>query len=139
MKINKSKLHGAVTLALGVFVIFSLVASISPFGASGKGDIAAMSNSIKKDLIASDKYKCCLKGPCTYCLMDHGKCDCLEDIMKGKAPCGECIGEILEGEGNPLLAEYFANALAEELGEENKAMLKNIIAKKYGIPEEKQL
>jgi len=103
----------------------------------GESTAEKPSNEIKK-LLAAGKYKCCLNKPCSYCLKE-GECECLDSIMNGKHPCGECIGEILEGEGNPLLAEYFASALAEEIGEKYKPVLKQIIADKYDMPTEKQL
>ncbi len=101
-------------------------------------------NNIISEQITQENYRCCLKKPCTYCIEKtpgHGegaKCNCLDDIYNGKHPCGECIGEILEGHGNPLIAEYFATALSEELGEEYKDTIKEIIADKYNIPVEDQ-
>ncbi len=98
-----------------------------------------------KKLLAEGRYKCCILKPCSYCFSDpdHQKeelvCDCLKDIMNGEHPCGECIGEILEGEGNPLIAEYFATAISEKLGEQYLDTLKQIIAEKYDIPVSKQL
>jgi len=58
--------------------------------------------------------------------------------VEGVHPCGECIGEILEGHGNPNLAKYFANAIAEKVGEEHIQTLKEIIEKKYGAPLDEQ-
>jgi len=98
-----------------------------------------------KNLLAEGKYKCCMKEPCFRCFSkakNHDKelvCDCLEDVMNGKHPCGECIGEILEGEGNPLISEYFASSIAEELGQQHLGTLKQIISEKYDMPIEKQL
>lgn len=88
-------------------------------------------------------YRCCTEVPCIYCIEKtpgHGEgaaCDCLADVMNGRHPCGECIGEILEGHGNPLVAEYFAKAIAEETGEEEA--IRRIIEDKYGIPVEDQV
>ena len=93
---------------------------------------------IQDDLLPQHKYRCCLEKPCTYCIEKtpgHGEgaiCDCLSDVVNGVHPCGECIGEILEGHGNPYLAEYFAKAIAEKTGQENA--IKLIIEEKYGIP-----
>ena len=90
-------------------------------------------------MIAEGNYACCLERPCTYCIEKtpkHGveaTCTCLEDIMNGVHPCGECIGEILEGHGNKFLAKYFATALAEELGEQHKGTIQKIISVKYNI------
>jgi hypothetical protein len=96
------------------------------------------------ELIGKEEYQCCLEKPCTYCIEKtpgHGKgatCSCLADIINGVHPCGECIGEILEGHGNPLLAEYFAKAIAEEVGEQHTDTLKHIIQEKYDFPIEQQ-
>lgn len=104
----------------------------------------SLKNSIIGELITQGKYKCCLEKPCAYCIEKtpgHGEgatCNCLEDIVNGRHPCGECIGEILEGHGNPYLAEYFARAIAEEVGEEHLPTLKKIIAEKYDVPVKEQ-
>lgn len=106
--------------------------------------IAEMDEGIK-NLLADGKYKCCMLKPCSRCFADpdhHDKelvCDCLVDIMNGKHPCGECLGEILEGNGNPLISEYFATAIAEKIGEDYLLPLKNIIASKYDMPVDQQL
>ncbi len=91
------------------------------------------------EMIADEKYKCCLEKPCVYCIEKtpgHGEgatCSCLEDVVNGVHPCGECIGEILEGHGNRFLAKYFASAIAEEVGEEHLETLKEIVSSKYDI------
>lgn len=102
-----------------------------------------LKESIQGDLLPNGEYRCCLEKPCTYCIEKtpgHGEeatCDCLADLMNGVHPCGECIGEILEGHGNPYLAPYFANAIAEKTGE--KEAIKRIILEKYGTPLKDQL
>ena len=102
-----------------------------------------LKESIQQDLMPHGKYRCCLEKPCTYCIEKtpgHGEgaiCNCLEDIMNGVHPCGECIGEILEGHGNPYLAEYFAKAIAEKTGQ--KEAIKKIIEEKYDIGIDEQL
>jgi hypothetical protein len=104
-----------------------------------------LKDSIQQDLLPIHKYRCCLEKPCTYCIEKtpgHGEdasCDCLKDIIDGVHPCGECIGEILEGHGNPYLAEYFAKAIAEKVGEEHLMTLKQIIEDKYDFPIEDQV
>ncbi len=98
-----------------------------------------------KNLLADGRYKCCMLKPCSRCFSNpdnHDKelvCDCLVDIMNGKHPCGECIGEILEGNGNPLISEYFAIAIAEKVGESHLLSLKKIVADKYDMPVGQQL
>lgn len=94
-------------------------------------------------LIDSEHYACCLEKPCHTCLsLDpyHGEgasCTCLEDVVNGKAPCGECTGGILAGRGNKYLAEYFAASLADEVGEEHLETMQRIIEDTYGLdPEE---
>lgn len=95
--------------------------------------------------IQEGDYACCLKNPCAYCLEKtpgHGEgatCDCLADVVNGRHPCGECIGEILEGHGNPFLAEYFARAIAQEVGEKFYTPLTEIISDKYDISMDKQV
>lgn len=95
--------------------------------------------------IQKGDYACCLVKPCAYCLEKtpgHGEgatCNCLDDVVNGRHPCGECIGEILEGHGNPFLAEYFARAIAEEVGEKYYTPLAQIMSDKYGISLEDQL
>ena len=105
----------------------------------------SMKNEIIGKNITDEKYKCCLENPCTYCIEKtpgHGEgdtCLCLEDVVNGEHPCGECIGEILEGHGNRFLAKYFAEAISEEVGEEHKDTLKQIMFEKYGIAIEEQV
>ncbi|MAE42818.1 hypothetical protein CMO93_03530 [Candidatus Woesearchaeota archaeon] len=110
-----------------------------------RNSFISLKNSIQKENLQNHKYRCCLEKPCVYCIEKtpgHGEgsiCDCLSDIINGVHPCGECIGEILEGHGNPYLAEYFAKAIAEKVGEEHLDTLKEIISEKYDIAIEDQL
>ena len=96
-------------------------------------------NHMTNTMLNEGNYACCLEKPCTYCIEKtpkHGEgatCTCLEDVVTGVHPCGECIGEILEGHGNKFLAEYFPEAIAEEVGEQHIETLEQIIAEKYGI------
>lgn len=102
-------------------------------------------DAIIQDLIHKGDYACCLKKPCMYCIEKtpgHGEgaaCRCLDDIMNGRHPCGECIGEILEGHGNPYIAKYFATAIAQEVGERHLDALKEIIESKYNVPMQEQI
>lgn len=97
------------------------------------------------NMINNEDYACCLEKPCVYCIEKtpgHGEgatCSCLEDVVNGVHPCGECIGEILEGHGNPFLAKYFARSVAEEVGEEHIDAIKKIISSKYKISVEDQI
>jgi hypothetical protein len=59
--------------------------------------------------------------------------------MNGVHPCGECIGEILEGHGNRFIAKYFAKSIAEEVGEQYLDVIKQIISEKYNISIEEQV
>lgn len=104
-----------------------------------RSSFISLKDDIQHKLMPEGKYRCCLEKPCAYCIEKspgHGEgatCNCLEDVVNGVHPCGECIGEILEGHGNPLLTEYFAKAISEEVGEEHIDTLKQIISEKYGI------
>jgi hypothetical protein len=91
------------------------------------------------ELLEKGDYACCLERPCMYCLKKKEGCDCLEEVLNGEHPCGECIGEILEGNGNRFLAEHFANAISEEVGEQHKAVLQQIISEKYRITIDEQV
>jgi len=108
-------------------------------------ELIAHKESVFGELIDEGKYACCLEKPCTYCIEKtpkHGEgasCTCLEDVVIGVHPCGECIGEILEGHGNPYLAQYFARSIAEEVGEEYIDTMRKIVADKYELPVEEQL
>jgi len=105
-----------------------------------RGTFIELKQDIHKEHLSGGMYRCCLETPCTYCIEKtpgHGEgaeCSCQEDIYNGEHPCGECIGEILEGHGNPLMAEYFATAIAEEVGEQHIDTLKQIMYEKYEIP-----
>lgn len=102
-------------------------------------------DSIIHEQIQEGDYACCLEKPCTYCIEKtpgHGEgatCNCLDDVVNGRHPCGECIGEILEGHGNHFLAKFFARSIAEEVGEQYHSTLQSIITDKYGIPAGEQL
>ncbi len=99
---------------------------------------------IMGEMMGQGKYRCCLEKPCMYCIEKtpkHGEgaeCSCLEDVVNGVHPCGECIGEIMEGHGNQYLSKYFAKAIAEEVGEQHTDTLKQIMQEKYGIPVDEQ-
>ena len=103
-----------------------------------RAEFIALKQNLVGALLPAGDYACCLQRPCTYCLEKtpgHGvgaTCHCLTDIVLGQHPCGECIGEILEGHGNPYLAKYFARAIAQEVGEQHLPALRQIIAEKYG-------
>ena len=144
-KINK--------LIYGITIFLVLLVSISFIPQSVKHDMKeqeredfiSLKLEIQQDLMKQGKYKCCLEKPCTYCIEKtpgHGEgasCTCLEDVVNGVHPCGECIGEIMEGHGNPLLTEYFATAISEEVGEQHLPTIKKIVEEKYGMPIENQI
>lgn len=102
-------------------------------------------NAIIAEMQEQGKYTCCLEKPCTYCIEKtpgHGEgasCSCADDILAGEHPCGECIGEILEGHGEPVLAPYFAKAISHKVGEQHLDHLKGIIADMYDISVEEQV
>jgi len=142
----------SIYFVVGIFLVLAIVNlsifSFVPMGSSHNMDkmnmdeeresFISLKNDIRGELLNDGKYRCCLKNPCTYCIEKtpgHGEgasCDCLSDIVNGKHPCGECIGEILEGHGNPYLSEYFAKAIAEKVGMEHLDTLQEIIDEKYG-------
>lgn len=110
-----------------------------------RGELMGEKEDLIRELMGAGMYRCCLEKPCTYCIEKtpkHGEgasCSCLDDIMAGVHPCGECIGEIMEGHGNKFLAKYFAKAITEEVGEKHSLSIKQIISEKYDIPIEEQI
>jgi hypothetical protein len=149
---EKEKLN-LLYVVVGVVLIVILFFGITPvnihYGEMVMGDVdmqhlsmdekresfISLKNDVIGDLMPQSKYRCCLEKPCTYCIEKtpgHGAgatCDCLGDLVNGVHPCGECIGEILEGHGNPYLKEYFAPAIAEKTGE--LVAIQRIIDEKY--------
>ena len=138
--------------SMSILVIISLIAVLFLTGCTDmdmdmdtkRESFISLKDDIQHNMKSQPGYRCCLEKPCTYCIEKtpkHGEgaaCDCLKDIIDGVHPCGECIGEILEGHGNPYLAEYFAKAIAEEVGKKHLFTLKQIISEKYDIPLEEQ-
>lgn len=142
---DRSLLLGASVVLMVVFLIGASLVNISKSVDEKRTDFLSIRDSIVGELITEEKYRCCLEKPCTYCIEKtpkHGEgasCNCLEDVVTGVHPCGECIGEILEGHGNQFLAKYFATSIAEEVGKTHLDELKGIILEKYGIPVEEQV
>lgn len=104
-----------------------------------RGEWIEEANIIRGKLATEGKYDCCLEKPCWYCIYKtpgHGEgasCECRQNILDGVHPCGECIGEILEGHGLAELAPYYAKAIAHKVGEEHLNHLEDIIADLYQI------
>ena len=141
-----------IVLVSSIFILvvasFSIGYSISPMGEMNmderRENLVEEKESMKMEMLALGDYSCCLENPCSYCLEKtpgHGEgatCNCLEEVVSGVHPCGECIGEILEGHGNVFLAPYFAVAIAEKVGMQHLATLQAIISEKYGISIDEQ-
>lgn len=104
-----------------------------------KAEVISEITVMKTKLKDEGKYACCLDESCNECLLDEGECDCAKRVAGGEHPCGECIGEILEGHGDPNLSKYFAKAIAHKVGEQHLEHLKAIIADMYGITVEEQV
>lgn len=131
-----------------LFVIGVLVGTLMPLAFAGDDHSIERFFEMRADLQHEQReqgqYRCCLERPCTYCLEKtpgHGEgaaCTCLDDVVAGKHPCGECMGEILEGHGSPYLSEYFAASITEEVGCEHHETMQRIIEQKYDRPVEEQ-
>ena len=97
----------------------------------------AIADNIRGELAMNGKYDCCLEEPCWYCIQKtpgHGEgaeCTCRQDILNGEHPCGECIGEILEGHGLVELKPYYAKAIAHKVGSQHEGHLQAIIDDMY--------
>jgi len=93
--------------------------------------LVSIGDDLKTDLAKKGEYDCCLVNPCNECLYDEGSCECRADIVAGEHPCGECIGEILAGNGMPELKPYFAQAIAHKVGTKHEGHLQEIIDDMY--------
>tara|TARA_Y100000310_G_scaffold291006_1_gene318602 strand:- start:1514 stop:1972 length:459 start_codon:yes stop_codon:yes gene_type:complete len=150
---RKAWIRFFVFVLLGLFIGTLAIANNPVLGAklmghdmhAQRGHFLEMRDHMHDEMLHDGLYKCCLERPCTYCIEKtpkHGEdatCSCLEDVVNGVHPCGECIGEIMEGHGNPYLSEYFAASIAEEVGEEHSDTLKKIMEEKYDKPVEEQM
>ena len=168
MNIHTSHLSALIALALLVaFLLGTLVSTVLPnttythhhdaamhhpmlFDETGASEnetvlLSSLQEQLMGDLLREGKYACCLKEPCVTCLTLtpwHGEgasCTCLADVVNGAAPCGECVGGILGGRGNPYLAQYFAASLAEELGAAAQPLLQEKMEVLYDIPVAEQV
>lgn len=107
----------------------------------------SIADNIRGKLALEGKYNCCLEKPCWYCIQKtpgHGEgatCECLKDIMNGEHPCGECIGEILEGHGlkDKEIVKLYAKAIAHKVGDQHLDHLKLIMSEMYEISVEEQV
>lgn len=136
----------SLVIIAGIFLTYPQMHDMSEMSMSEQTEnFISLRESIQDGMRSQHKYKCCLEKPCTTCIEKtpgHGKeaeCNCLSDIMNGVHPCGECLGQILEGHGNKFLSKYFAKAIAEKVGEEHTDTIKEIIYEKYGTPVEEQI
>lgn len=135
-KMKNKTIYGVLAILLVVVLLFTFFPSGAHSMDEKREEFITLKESIQGDLMPDGRYRCCLEKPCTYCIEKtpgHGEgaiCDCLSDVVNGVHPCGECIGEILEGHGNPYLKEYFAEAIAEKTGEQEA--IQRIIDEKYG-------
>jgi len=128
-------------IIVSLFIVAILPGSQSAANTNGmnvdekRESFISLKAEIQKDMLYNRKYKCCLEKPCNTCISltpwhgEGAECDCLEDLVNGEAPCGECVGGILAGRGNPYLKEYFVAAIAEETGEVEA--IRRIIDEKY--------
>ncbi|NOZ81351.1 MAG: hypothetical protein GXP63_06800 [DPANN group archaeon] len=129
------------TLWIGLVLISILLVSVVPMmmpGMDRETYVDGM-DQFRQDLMSQGKFRCCLEEPCSYCLKKEEGCECMDKLFDGKHPCGECIGEILEGHGNRFLTKYFASAIAEKVGEQHLDDLKLIISEKYGVAVDEQV
>lgn len=112
-----------------------------------RGTWIEIADNIRGKLALEGKYNCCLEKLCWYCIQKtpgHGEgatCECLNDILNGEHPCGECIGEILEGHGlkDPVIVKLYAKAISHKVGSQHLNHLKEIIADMYEITVEEQI
>ncbi len=149
---NKKIFLSVLVLPLTILVLAFLIIGLTGEGrllhqslADERQDLIKHQKAIISRLITKGDYACCLKEPCSYCIEENSKhgvgasCECLKDVVEGHHPCGECMGEILEGHGNPYLSKYFAPAIADEVGTRYLDTLDKIMADKYNLEEENKI
>ena len=61
-----------------------------------KAAVAAQVN----EAAAEDMYGCCLKMPCTQCIVNMGGCPCGGNLLDGNPVCHECKGGWSVGGGD---------------------------------------
>lgn len=54
---------------------------------------------VAEQIAASDEYGCCLKMPCSQCMVNMGMCPCAGNIADDKPVCHECKGGWTGGGG----------------------------------------
>jgi hypothetical protein len=139
---------GLIGLGLTVGWALSPAMALARFGwmspSAQHHHMVAMRDEMWHEMLPDGDYACCLHKPCSSCAMldpHHGEgsaCTCLDDVMNGRHPCGECVGGIIGGRGNPFLAKYFARSLADGQPGPYYEALKQIVADKYGVAEDEQ-
>lgn len=71
--------------------------------ASGGGEVDLTTVDLKAAVAAqiaeADEYGCCLKMPCSQCIVNMGKCPCGEMAQTGGEVCQECKGGWAAGGG----------------------------------------
>ena len=53
----------------------------------------------RQEAMKAGKYNCCLKHPCSECLIAMGGCPCRENAEAGNPVCSECKGGWMAGDG----------------------------------------
>ena len=126
----------------GVFGFLLLIMFVGIYGFGTNGFREHMSfGTMKNSMMSGSDYSCCLKSSCSFCLTDpkhNGVCDCMDDVVTGEAPCSECIGQILSGNGNQYLSKYYAQSISEKIGDEYLLTLKQIVSQKYDVSIDEQ-
>lgn len=137
--INKKTIYWISSIILVIVLVIIIFPSDNSMSIEEKREkFISIRDSIIQDLIQEGGYRCCLENPCDSCIAltpwhgEGARCDCLEDLVNEEYPCGECVGGILAGRGNPYLKEYFVKSIAEGIGEEYIPNLEKIIEEKYG-------
>ncbi|MCH8274369.1 MAG: hypothetical protein IH851_06230 [Armatimonadetes bacterium] len=75
-------------------------------GDNGGGEVDLATIDLKKaveaqmgEAAAAGKYGCCLKMPCSQCLVNMGECPCGGNAQIGEPVCHECKGGWAAGDG----------------------------------------
>ena len=55
---------------------------------------------VMAQMAEAEMYDCCLKMPCSQCLINMGGCPCAGNLKDGNAVCHECKGGWAAGDGD---------------------------------------
>jgi len=143
--VSRKRVHAVYAVIIVALLMAAITGGFEPIRAlttsvdQQRASLISLKTGIQQKLIPRHGYRCCLDTPCMSCIEEAGAhghgatCDCLSDIVNGAPPCGECVGGILAGRGNPYLVEFYPGVVSGIIGQEYLPALKSFFAEMYGV------